>query len=90
MLAFAEVPEAGSDKRFVESFFRMKPRRLDQVTGNVFGRKLIVRDIRVQGADDVVAIFVGVMQWVVEFVTVAFCVACEVQPVTSPAFAKVW
>ncbi len=51
--------------------------------------KLIVRNVAIQRADHVVAIFPGIRNRRVELMAARFRVANEIEPVPSPAFAVV-
>ena len=55
----------------------------------MFGDEEVVRDIGIEGADDVVAILVGVVDGIVKLVTVGLGVAHQVEPMTPPAFTEV-
>ncbi len=85
---FAHEPEAGGDDRFVETFLRIEARRWEQVAGDVFFQELIVRDVGVEGADDVIAVVLRVRDRRFEFVTARFGVTDEIQPVPRPAFTE--
>ena len=89
MDGFAEVPEPGGDDGFVRLVVRVEAGGGEEVSGDVFGDELVVGDIGVEGADDVVAVVVGVVDRVVELVAVGFGVAHEVEPVPGPALAEV-
>ena len=56
----------------------------------MFGDEEVVRDIGIKGANDVVAILVGVVDGIVKLVTVGLGVAHQVEPMTSPSFTEVW
>ena len=62
--------------------------RLHQVSGNLLADKLIVRLIHVEGVDYIIAISPGLGERDVAFLARRFRIAGHVQPVPTPAFAK--
>ena len=89
MGCFTEIPKAGGDDGFVGLIFRVKSRLLKEVASDVFRDELVIRNIRIERAYDVIAVLMGVVNRVVEFVTMTFSIAHKVEPVTTPAFAEV-
>ena len=59
------------------------------VAGEVFADELGVGDVGVEGADEVVAVVVGAVDFVVPIVAEGFGEAHEVHPVAGPLFAEV-
>src|SRR5947209_442317 len=72
------------------SWSRMHARLGQQVAGDVFEHELIVRNIRIESADDIIAVPMreGIID--VELVSRGFGVTHEVEPVPGPALAVVW
>ena len=89
VLGFAEEPEPGGENRLVGPVGRMPPGRGQQVAGDVFHDELIVGYIGIEGADDIIAVDVGLRQFEIEFVALSLGEADQVQPVPSPALAVV-
>ena len=75
-----EAEHAGGDQGVVVV-------RLELVAGELLADKLVVRQVAVEGADDVVAVFVSVGTETVLFVTFSFAVADDVEPMLCPALA---
>ena len=87
VLVLAEPVECGRERRFDKLAVARKPFRRQQISGDVFPGKLIVRDILIEGANQVIAIAPGVGLVVVELMAIGFCVADQIHPVASPALA---
>ena len=68
--ALAQEPEAGADDRFVVALRRVAARGLDKIAGDMLDDELVVGDVGVERANDVVAILPRVADRVVEFVAV--------------------
>ena len=62
----------------------------DEVAGEVFADELVVGDVVVEGADEVVAVAPGVGSVGVAFGAVGFAVADDVHPAAGHAFAEFW
>src|SRR5262245_9301955 len=90
MIALAEPIESGADDGFVEILGGISPRRLEQITRHMLTRKLVVRQIGVEGPNDVIAITPSVRIDIVKFVPKGLCIANQIQPVTGPTFSKTW
>ena len=86
---FAELEEHRADQRFVDSIGSIDPRRIQQVACNLLADKLIVRNIRVERADQVVAIPPGAFGRDVPFIAVRIAIANDVHPVPGPMLAEV-
>ena len=83
----ADTEESGGNVTRVPCRFRFVSGRLQQVAGDLFPDKLVVRLILVERIDDVVAVAerVDVREVFVEAITVG--IAGDVEPVASPFFA---
>ena len=77
----------GGDDGFVDAFFRVDARIRQQIAGHVLANKLVVRHVRVQGADQVIAVSPGFQRVRVSLAAVRFRVAEQVHPVPRPALA---
>ena len=88
MGCLTEIPKTGGDDGFIGLIFRVKPWLWKEVASDVFGDELVVGNVRIERAYDVIAVVVGVVNWIVKFVAMTFSIAHEVEPVTTPAFAK--
>ena len=90
MRGFTQKPKAGSQNGFVDLVIGIAAWRLNQVAGQVLDQKIIVRNIGIEGANQVIAIPPGIGQFVIEFVATSFRVANQVHPVSRPSFAVAW
>ena len=61
--------------------------RANQVAGNLLANELVIRQVVIEGFDDVVAIAPGVGIAMVLVVAGGVGIACDVEPMASPAFA---
>ena len=77
-----------AEDRLVEALRRVEARLLQQIAGDVFRDELVVGHVGVEGADDVIAVLVGVGDGVVELVAARLAVAHQVEPVPRPALAE--
>ena len=59
-----------------------------QVAGNLFGQKTIIRNVRIDRVDHVVAIPPCIGERYVRFAAAGFTIASNIQPMSSPAFTK--
>ena len=84
----AEEPEAGAEDGFVAAGVGVQAGLRDEVAGEVLDDELVVRHVGVEGADDVVAVVVGVRDDWLELVTARLGVTDEVEPVACPALAE--
>src|SRR5262245_46884996 len=84
---FPQKPKPGGQDGLIETG-RIDASVFQQIAGNVFGHKLIVGQILIQCADDVIAVLVGIRQIVVVLVSPAFGIAYQIQPVPAPALAE--
>ena len=88
VIDFTEAKEASPDDGFVE-FFGFVPSRLrQQIAGNVLANELVIRNVVVERADQVVAIPPGVMDFVIPLVAVRFREPDNIHPVPRPVFAE--
>ena len=65
--------------------------RWQQITGNLFGQKAIIRTCRIEGVNDVVSITPCMRKRRVaaeSIIAVGFSVPSDIEPVPSPAFAE--
>ena len=85
----AEAEERGTHDRFVPFAVVASARLVEKIAGDVFANKLIVGDIAVEGANQIVAIAPRTANFVVPFVAVGFGVANHIHPVARPFFSKV-
>ena len=85
MLDHAEV--AGTEGGLVELICRVDARRLQQVAGELFADELVVGDVGIEGADQVVAVTPGLRDSGISFAPVRVGVADEVHPVAGEVFA---
>ena len=84
-------PEVGGpDDRFVGPPVRVEARRRQQVAREMLPDQLVVRDVAVEGADEVVAVPPGERDVGVALAAVRLAVAEQVHPVARPALAEVW
>ena len=67
----------------------LQARLRQQVAGEVLRDELVVGHVGVEGADDVIAVLVGVGDGGVELVAARLGVAHQVEPVPAPALAEV-
>ena len=81
-----EVP--GADGGFIEAEIIVDAGRFEEVAGEVFEEELVVGDVGVEGADDVVTILRSIGNGGIPFAAVGLGVAEPVEPVASPAFAE--
>ena len=65
-----------------------KARIGQQITREVFANELIQGDVRVEGADEIVAVLEGTRNFGVAFATMGLGVANKVHPVSGPVLAK--
>ena len=84
----AKKPEAGAEDGFVTPGGGVEARLRHEVAGELFDDELIVRHVGVEGADDVVAVVVGVGDDGLELVAARLGVADEVEPVAGPALTE--
>src|SRR5262249_17732299 len=87
MDALAQVEEPGREDRLVESLDGVPARVIEQITGEVLDQESVVGEVRIERADDVIAIAVGVRDVVVELVAGGLGVADEIEPVAGPSLA---
>ncbi len=73
----------------LKPLLRMQARFRQQIARQMFDDELIVGDIRIQSANDIIAIVVGVGDGVIELVAARLGVAHQIEPVTAPALAEV-
>ena len=83
---FTEKPETRAEDGFIRAVGR-EARLGQKVTGHVLGDELIVRHVRVEGADDIVAVLVGVRNKRIELVSARLGETHQVEPVPRPALA---
>ena len=80
VLVGPEAIEAGSDQRLGVVRFQF-------VAGELLPNEPVVRQVGVERADDVIAIFVGIRPVVVGLEAIGLGVPNEIEPVLRPAFA---
>ena len=85
MFDHAEV--AGAYGRLIELFRFVEARGLQQVAGELFADELVVRDVGIEGADEVIAVAPSLWDGGIAFAAVRVGVADEVHPVTGEVFA---
>ena len=88
MIDLAKPEEGGADGRLAKVLFPIPSRLCEQVARDVFADELVIRHVVVEGANQVVAVTPGVMDFVVPFVAVRLGKPDHIQPVSRPAFAK--
>ena len=86
VLHHAEV--GGAHEGFVDSKRRVHPGVGNQVAGHMFPDELVVRDVGVQGPDQVVAVTPRGWSVGIAFAPVGLAVADQVHPVAGPALAE--
>ena len=79
-----------ADDRFVEPLRWIQARVREEIAGHLFSDELVVRQVGVERADQVIAVPPGVRDRIIAFVTEGLGVAHQVQPMTGPAFAEPW
>ena len=84
---FDHAEVAGAEGRLVELFFGVEPWLLQQVAGELFADELVVRDVGIEGPDQVVAVAPGLRDGGVAFAAVRIGVADEIHPVAGEVFA---
>ena len=82
----AQKPEAGREDGLVEFFLRIHPRLADEIPRDVLGGEPVVGQVGIKGPDEIIAILVGIVDRVIELVTVGLGVTHEIHPVTRPFF----
>ena len=50
--------------------------------------KLIIRQVVIEGPNQIVPVFMGMLQWVIELVPASLGITHQVHPVTSPLFSE--
>ncbi len=88
MSSLPEEVKPGPQDRLVEALNRVPARRLEQVSGDLLGQEPVVRQVGVEGANDVIAVAKRVHDVVVELVAGGLGVADQVEPVAGPPFAE--
>ena len=78
----------GPNGRLVEAELLIYSWLGQEVAGDVFAQKLIVRHVGVQRADEIIAILIGVRNARVALAAERFRVAHPIHPMPRPAFAK--
>ena len=62
---------------------------VQQVAGQVFHHELVVRDICIESANEVVPVAPGSDNREIEFMALGVCISDHIHPVPGPAFSKV-
>ena len=86
---FAEAEGGGADFGFVEVGGGVEAGGGKLVAGEVLADELGVGDVGVEGADEVVAVVVGAVDFVVPIIAESFGETHEVHPVAGPLLAEV-
>ena len=84
-----QIPEAGSDHRFVRPRQRIEPRMRQQVASNLLAHELIVGQIGVERLEHPIAVAPGIGDRQIEFVAPRFGIAHHIEPMAGEAFAIV-
>ena len=74
--------------RLVEAKFLVEPRLGQQITGDVLAQQLIIRNICIQCADEIVTILVGVRDARITLAPKRLGVAHPVHPMSRPALSE--
>ena len=85
VLDHAEMP--GAEGGLVELFRGVEARGVQQVTGQLLTDELVVRDVRIEGSDEIVAVAPGLRDGRVAFAAVGIRVADQVHPMAGEVFA---
>jgi len=88
MDAGAEVEKTRANDGFVGLIHGIEPGCFDEITGEVFGQKLVVGHIVIECSDEIIAITPWVGESMVELVAPGFGVADQVEPMAGPSFTK--
>ena len=88
MSGIVKVPKACANDRFVVLFFGVTPGIFEEVSGEVLTDKIIIRHILIECPDEVVPVFMGMIDPEVEFMSIGVGVPDKVHPVAGPLFSK--
>ena len=83
-----KVPKARANDRFIVIFFGVPSGIFQKVTGEVLTNKIVVGNILIECPDEVVPVFVGMIDPKVEFMSIGVRVPNKVHPVPGPLFSK--
>ena len=83
-----QVPETGCQHRFIETDPRMTSGVRKEIARDVFLDEQVVGHVRVEGADEVVAVAPGMGDGVVLLMAIGVSEAHQIHPVTGPSFAE--
>ncbi len=85
---FSQAQKRRSNDRLVDPFLGVDPRLWEQIAGKMFANELVVRNVLIECADQVVTIKPGAFDFVVPVVAESFGETHDVHPVASPTFAE--
>ena len=84
---FDHAEVAGAYGRLIELFRFVEARGLQQVASELFADELVVGDVGIEGADEVIAVAPGLRDGRIAFAAVRVGVADEIHPVAREVFA---
>src|SRR5882762_4615751 len=84
----AQPQEGRSDYRFIDAILDIDPRFLQQVSGEMLANQLVVRNILIEGADQVIAVEPRAFDFVVPVIAESFGEAHDVHPVAGPMLSE--
>ena len=83
-----KIPKTRPDNGLVEFALGIKSRLIHQISGNVLDQKLVVRQVVIESPDQIVPVFMGMLQGVIEFVPASLGITNQVHPMTGPLFSE--
>ena len=84
---FDHAEVAGAEGRLIELFRFIEARGLQQIAGELFADELVVGDVGIEGADEVIAVAPSLRDGWIAFAAMRVGVADEIHPVTGEVFA---
>ena len=88
MPQFAHPQKRRPQDRFVDRILRIHARLIQKVSGQMFANQLVIRNVLIERADEVVAIEPGALDLVIPVVAECFGKTHHVHPVARPVFAE--
>ena len=88
MNGFVKEPITRPDDGFVEFALRVEPWFLEQIACDVLDQELVIRKIIIESADQVVSVFMRMLQRVIELVPTGLGIADQIHPVTGPLLTE--
>ena len=84
MAQFSQTQERGSDQRLIDTLLGVDARLFEEIAGQMFANELVVGNVVIERADEVVTVKPGAFDFVIPIVAESLGEPHDVHPVTGP------